>query len=277
MLGAGARTRRHVPTTSVAAEGYLRVPGRGQHAGTSVRTKARGANDGAGLARCKWTAHGHGNAAAIEGSGSTSKKEATQRGKNDKKQKAKTAATTQLGLETGMQFETQPLAAARLIGRGRQPLQPVQRHRGAVVRPKQRTSSLKKPCRALPSRVATLQSPLQKALPGRGGAAGPAIHQSPLPAAPVVLDRTAGFLGLKYGCRRLDSASSRQRRGRWETTEKGKSQRERICPCFCIRGGAPMCRRCVSARGIITSAMQRSSLVPALLYDLQPAQHEGRV
>lgn len=62
MLGAGARTRRHVPTTSVAAEGYLRVPGRGEHAGATVRTKARGANDGAGLARCKRTATAHGTA-----------------------------------------------------------------------------------------------------------------------------------------------------------------------------------------------------------------------
>lgn len=85
--------------------------------------------------------------------------------KRQKKQKAKNAATTTLGLETGMQFETQPHAAARLIGRGRQPLQPVQRHRGAVVRPKQRTSSLNKPCRALPSRVATLQKPPPKGPP----------------------------------------------------------------------------------------------------------------
>jgi hypothetical protein len=126
---------------------------------------------------------------------STSNQQKEEEKSDAKRQKSKmqNAATTQLGLESGMQFETQPLAAARLIGRGRQPLQPVQRHRGAVVRPKQRTSSLNKPCRALPSRVATLQSPLQKALPGRGGAAGPAIHQSPLPAAPVVLERTAGF------------------------------------------------------------------------------------
>ncbi|UKZ63419.1 uncharacterized protein TrAtP1_004648 [Trichoderma atroviride] len=178
-----------------------------------------------------------------------------------------------------MQFETQPHAAARLIGRGRQPLQPVQRHRGAVVRPKQRTSSLNKPCRALPSRVATLQSPLQKALPGRGGAAGPAIHQSPLPAAPVVLERTTGFLGLKYGCRRLDSASSRRRRRKREPTEQGKSQRPRACPCLCIRGGAPACWCCASARCIITNAIDQMLRSFCSSPSVRPAAStgEGRV
>ncbi|GFP52227.1 hypothetical protein TASIC1_0001037900 [Trichoderma asperellum] len=93
-----------------------------------------------------------------------------------------------LGLKTGMQFETQPHAAARLIGPGRQPLQPAQRHRGAV------------PCHpALPPSKSPPEG-LQKALPGRGGAAAPAAHQSPLQAAPAVLERTSGFVGLKYGC-----------------------------------------------------------------------------
>lgn len=146
-----------VRTHSVSGRGrvgrYLRVPGQRR----AAQARARYGRevliaDGAGLARWKWTAqciaarHGKAAAEAAEQRSQAPAKEEAQRGK---KAKDKSTATMGLGLKTGMQFETQPHAAARLIGPGRQPLQPAQRHRGAVVRPKQRTSSLNKPCRAL--------------------------------------------------------------------------------------------------------------------------------
>lgn len=154
-----------------------------------------------------------------------------------------------------MQFETQPPAAARLIGRGHQPLQPAQRHRGAVVRPKQRTSSLNKPCRALFS-PAIPRCPPSKA-PSKRPSQAAVVRQPPPPTNHRGRPRrqsssASGFLGLKYGCRRLDSASSRRRRRKRETTEKGKSQRERPCPCFCIRREAPTCwRRAFSINALL--------------------------
>jgi hypothetical protein len=222
-----------------------------------LRTKARGANDGAGLAKCKWPAqHGTATQRQLKAATSTSNQQKEEEKSDAKRQKSKmqNAATTQLGLESGMQFETQPLAAARLIGRGRQPLQPVQRHRGAVVRPKQRTSSLNKPCRALPSpSKAPSKRPSQAAVVQQ---APPSTNHRRRPrrwswSAPRVS-------GLEIRVPSPRFASSRRRRGKRETTEQGKGQRARACPCFCSRGGAAACWRCASARCIIANAMLRS-------------------
>lgn len=228
--------------------GTCELPGRGEHAGATVRTRARGADDGAGLARCKWTAHGTATqrqlkAAAAPATRSDAKRQ--NRKKKKKGSKAKTAATTQLGLEAGMHFETQPLAAARLIGRGRQPLQPVQRHRGAVVRPKQRTSSLNKPCRALPSRVATLQSPPPKGPPRPRWCSRP--RHPPITAAGRAGSPPAhrGFPGLEIRVpspRFCELATTNRTLG--NDGKRAKARESVLALALASGGGSPTCWRC---------------------------------
>lgn len=92
------------------------------------------------------------------------------------------------------------LGCRLLIGRRPKPLQPAQRLRGAVVRPKQRSRSLNKnpvkPCLAAIPRCHPLKLPPKR--PSRiGAAAVPAVCQSRLQAASAVLGGHLGLSGLE--------------------------------------------------------------------------------
>ncbi|PON20487.1 hypothetical protein TGAM01_v210657 [Trichoderma gamsii] len=244
-----------------------------------LRTKARGANDGAGLARCKWTAqHGTATQRQLKAATSSNKhqqpaKEATQRGKKSKRQKTRRSDhATGSGNRDAFRNSTarcrppdwpSPPAAPA----GAAPSRCSCAAETADLQPKQTLSSPAiprchppKPPPKGPPRPRWCSRPRHPPITAAGRAGSPRAH--------------CGFLGLKYGCRRLDLRA----RGD-EEEEKGKLQnrakaRERMLALAFASGEEP--RRAGAAHLLAASSPMPccALLVPALLYDLQPAQHE---
>lgn len=220
----------------------------------------------------------HGNAAAIEGSNKhqqPAKRRRKKRRKEAKKQNAKCSDhATGSGIRDAIRNSTArcrppdwpwpPAAPA-----GAAPSRCSCAAETADLQPKQTLSSPAiprchppKPPPKGPHRPRWCSRPRHPPITAAGRAGGPGAHR--------------GFLGLKYGCRRLDL------RARGDEEEKGKLQnrakaRERVLALAFAAGEAP--RRAGAAHLLVASSPMPccALFVPALLYDLQPAQHEGRV